>query len=249
MNVYMSNDEIKIKVHMFWAYGNLSKLECLSIRSYLYHNYNLILWTYGEIKNIPEGVEVRDAREILPESRVFLNNAGSYASFSDLFRYSILNKFGGMWSDTDVIANTDASKITSPFLVTERIKGSKDIKINNNIIYNPNPAKGNLIDLAEAVADRFPINKITWSELGPDLLTSLVILQREHGFQIKPPIFGNPIDYWDCPYLLLSDDISHIAGSEFVHCYNEMWKRHGVDKNLPYPPGSIMGKFERKYIL
>jgi len=238
----------KVRVHMFWAYGPLSKLERLSMLSYLKNNYELILWTYGKVENIPSEVQLGNAREILPEDRVFLNSMNSYASFADLFRYSILNKIGGMWSDTDVIANVDSSTITNPFLVTEKVKDSNEIKINNNVIYNPIPIKGNVIDLAEAVADRYPIDKLTWSELGPDLLTSLVLLQREHGFHIKEPTYANPIDYWDCPSLLLSSNHSILNNTNFIHCYNEMWRRSGVDKNLPYPPNSILANLEKKYI-
>ena len=61
---------------------------------------------------------MRDAREVLPESAVFKNRAGSYASFADLFRYELLQRFGGLWSDTDVIAVAPAASLPdAPFLV------------------------------------------------------------------------------------------------------------------------------------
>ena len=115
--------------HMFWAYGDLSNLEKICISSFVSQNYSLNLWTYGGISNTPAGVIVRDAREILPEEMVFLNGRGSYASFSDLFRYAVLNKIGGLYADTDVIALQPESTLPeNPFLVTEKLQIKKTIK-------------------------------------------------------------------------------------------------------------------------
>jgi hypothetical protein len=62
-----------IKAHLFWAYGKLSKLEELSLISFVKQGYEVNLWTYGDMPNPPKGVFVKDARDILPENAVFLN--------------------------------------------------------------------------------------------------------------------------------------------------------------------------------
>ncbi len=62
-----------IKVHLFWAYGQLSKLEILSLKSFAKNNFNVHLWSYDKIKNAPTDCTLRDAREILPENYVFIN--------------------------------------------------------------------------------------------------------------------------------------------------------------------------------
>ena len=46
----------------------------------------------------------KNANELIDESELFLNQRGSYAGFSDYFRYKVLNTFGGLYADTDVIA-------------------------------------------------------------------------------------------------------------------------------------------------
>ncbi len=38
------------QVHMFWVEGPLSRLELLSINSFLANGFNVTLWTYGTLK-------------------------------------------------------------------------------------------------------------------------------------------------------------------------------------------------------
>jgi hypothetical protein len=47
---------------------SLSKMEQLCVKSFIDHNLEYHLYTYGEVKNIPEGVIVKDGNEILPAS-------------------------------------------------------------------------------------------------------------------------------------------------------------------------------------
>ena len=130
----MNNDN-SIQVHMFWAYGDLTTLERLAAVSFVANGFDLKLHTYGSINNLPSGIQQCDAREIIPEHRVFKYKNGSYAGFADLFRYAVLCQQGGLWADTDVIclaAAHDFKAISNDgLLVTERTRNS--IKINNNV--------------------------------------------------------------------------------------------------------------------
>lgn len=252
-----------IKAHLFWAYGKLSNLEQLSLISFVKQGYEVNLWTYGDMPNPPKGVLVKDARDILPENAVFLNQRGSYAGFSDLFRYAVLSSIGGLYADTDVIALKPASELPNePFLVTERtgkkknlknfirkiFKVEKDDRINGNIIFNPNPKEGDLVNLAYAYSLKFPKKDVKWSEIGPSLLTAIVKIYPEHGFKIQNPDFANPISYSNCPQFLLSSKNKIPKSSFFLHCYNEKWRRAGVDKNEPYPKGSLLSEIETSFL-
>jgi len=219
--------------HMFWAYGELSKMEKICISSFIKNGFDLCIWTYGNIEVNIHNVPIRDAREIIPESFLFLNQVGSYASFADLFRYSVLCSYGGLWVDTDVVSLKHVSDLPKkPFLVTERTKNG-GFQINNNIIFNPVRRYGNLIDLARVYSERFPKKDITWSELGPSLLTAIVQSYPKHGFEIFPPDFANHINYWDCPNVFVDENLNFNITDDmhFLHLYNEMWRRSGVDKN------------------
>lgn len=220
---------------MFWAYGNFGRMETMCAKSFINNGYDLQVWTYGrETINIP-GANTRDAREILPESMVFLNRAGSYAGFSDLFRYSVLCACGGLYVDTDVVALKPASALPSTYFVATERRHEGGLALNGNVICNPRFKHGNLIDLARVYAERFPKSDITWSEIGPSLLTAIVQSYPLHGFEIHPPEFANYIDFWNCPHALLNDEgISIPNSAHFLHLYNDMWRRAGIDKNAKF---------------
>ena len=66
------------------------------------------LYVYGPVSNIPPGVELRDAEKILPAASVFTYShegagRGSYAGFSNWFRYELLYRNGNIWIDLDVV--------------------------------------------------------------------------------------------------------------------------------------------------
>lgn len=239
---------------MFWHGGPLSQLETLCMASFVAQGYNLTLWTYSAIPNVPTGVKLADADQILPKSALFLNRHGSYASFSDWFRYAVLSRIGGLYADTDVVALLPARDLPrKKFLVTQWEWSKRrlrprcwNIKINNNVIYNPDPANGDVIDLASVYAEHFPKTAIDWSEIGPSLLNAIIGIHPAHGFTIMPTDFANPLGYWKCPAALLKPGRIP-AGVGFLHCYNEMWRRADIDKNAPFPHGSIMARLATRF--
>ncbi|MCB0508977.1 MAG: glycosyltransferase [Chitinophagales bacterium] len=106
----MENEPIET-VHGLWIGGSLSALECLTIQSYLQHGFRFILWVYDANNlNVPENVVVKHAHEIIASEKVFQyktqnvhgHGKGSYAGFSDIFRYKLLYEYGGIWTDMDI---------------------------------------------------------------------------------------------------------------------------------------------------
>lgn len=99
-------------VHGLWIGEKLNLLQILSLRSFLHFGVRYRLWSYNQHLRVPAGVELCDAREILPESAVFHypkdgpidlpQGRGSFAGFSDIFRYKVLYDHGGWWADLDV---------------------------------------------------------------------------------------------------------------------------------------------------
>jgi hypothetical protein len=91
-------------IQMFWHGAPLSRMERLSMVSFLRNGHRVDLYVYDEPEGIPAGVRVRDAAEILPRTAVFRHRrTQSLAPFSDWFRYRLLFERGGIWSDTDVV--------------------------------------------------------------------------------------------------------------------------------------------------
>ncbi len=97
-------------VNGLWIGSSLRPVEQLTIKSFINNGHTFILWTYEVVTNVPEGTIVKDANEIIPNDLVFCYNhynqfghgKGSYAGFSDLFRFKLLYEYGGWWVDMDV---------------------------------------------------------------------------------------------------------------------------------------------------
>ena len=93
----------EFKIGMLWVEGPLSFLEQLCIVSFLDAGQHVRLYVYNDVPNVPKGVEVCDARDILPTEE-FITHArtGSVALHSDKFRYRMLAKYPDIiWADTD----------------------------------------------------------------------------------------------------------------------------------------------------
>ena len=65
--------------------------------------HHAVLYTYGQVTGVSEGVEIRDANQILSQEGFLVHErTGSPALHSDLFRYRLLEKEDRMiWADTD----------------------------------------------------------------------------------------------------------------------------------------------------
>ena len=90
-------------VQSLWIGDELSKLEQLSIKSFLDNGNEYHLYVYSDVKNIPEGAVVKDANEIISEKEIFRYKNGSVSAFSNFFRFVLLYKKGGYWADTDLV--------------------------------------------------------------------------------------------------------------------------------------------------
>src|SRR5690606_19243092 len=91
-------------VDMFWHGPPLSRWERLCMRSFVANGHPVRLHVYEEPRNVPNGVTLVDAAEILPRSALFAHaRSGSFAVFADWFRYRLLYERGGLWVDTDVV--------------------------------------------------------------------------------------------------------------------------------------------------
>src|SRR5215471_6623997 len=100
----MPRDESNSRVQSLWIGTRLSTMECLSIASFVHYGHAFHLYAYDEIQNLPSGVTVLDANEILPRSSIFTYRGnGSVAGFANHFRYKLLMDRGGWWADLDMV--------------------------------------------------------------------------------------------------------------------------------------------------
>ena len=221
-------------INSLWI-GQLSPLERLCLKSFVAQGHAFHLYTYDPIDNVPPGVTLQDAGQILPASKVFRNQRGegkgSLAAFSDLFRYKLLLDRGGWWVDTDVFS-LKPFDFTAPYVF-----GAEDKPVATGIMKMQRGSA--LAQRCYESACRIKQKKIIWNELA-----NLV----EHGVHelglmsyVRPQEVFSPILWRDIPEYVRGEKIFVPSSQSYaVHLYNEMWRRNNLDKWGTYPPSSVL---------
>ena len=136
-----------------WVEGPLSFLEQLCIVSFLDAGQHVKLYTYKDVSNVPDGVEICDAQIILPsEEFVTHTRTGSVAPHADKFRYRMLAQEPDLiWADTDAYC-------VKPFTTdNDHFHGwLGDNEINNGVLRLPTDSPV-LLDLIAHTEDPYSI--------------------------------------------------------------------------------------------
>ncbi len=100
------------KFGTLWMGGEPGKLERACLNSMKDFGYNPIVFSYEPIRNLPEGVEYFDAREIYEPGRVIRHvRHKSPAIHADIFRYHLISKTGMIWLDNDMYMVASAERL------------------------------------------------------------------------------------------------------------------------------------------
>jgi hypothetical protein len=233
-------------IQSLWIGDCLTLLERLSLKSFLNQGHQYHLYTYSALKNVPEGVVLRDANEILSSGSIFqYRDYASYAPFANHFRYKLLYERGGWWADTDVVCIRPFISTTDHILATERDVRGREV-ITNGVIY---AAKGSqLMESARESCEAADIRELRWGETGPTLLHNLALRLGMGGFA-KPHEWFCPVDPHRWLQIVTPTIFTAISKDTLaVHLWNEMWRRNGLDKNEEYAPKSLYEELKRIYL-
>ena len=89
-------------INAVWVGPKLGPVHAACLRSFVRHGHRTVLHVYEQPADVPDGVELADAGELLPSSRIIRHRmSGSLALFSDLLRYEIQKKELGLYVDCD----------------------------------------------------------------------------------------------------------------------------------------------------
>jgi len=89
-------------IQSLWVGQCLTRVEILSIQSFLANGHDYHLYAYSTVGGIPAGVTVKDASAVIPAQYIFRKN-GSLSIFADWFRQELLFACGGYWADLDIV--------------------------------------------------------------------------------------------------------------------------------------------------
>src|SRR5439155_16599679 len=125
---------------MLWIGPRLSVLERLSIASFVANGHDVHLYVYDEPENVPDQARLCDAAGVLSPSWIFTyRETGSYAGFSNFFRYKLLLSRGGWYVDTDTVCLRPFD-FAAPYVFSSEY-GDPDALVNATIIKAPRASR------------------------------------------------------------------------------------------------------------
>lgn len=229
----------------FWQ-GPIDPITYTCLASFPYRQAKLKVYSYDQKIDVPKGVEVSDARTIVPDeslmTRYILKGKPSLARFTNLFRYLMIQQTDHCWVDADILCVKNPSHLNG-----EVIFGRQEF--NTHSVFNvavlkfpsDHPVLKALIDEAERRVDESSI----WGTLGPRLLTHLV---RTH--KMQPLAYGvknfYPLHYryfWKALLPSYHQEALNLSEtSTFIHLWNQMYKSSGYDLYAAPPENSLLHK-------
>jgi len=228
-------------IQALWVGQTLSVMERLSIASFLRAGHAYHLYAYNSVGNVPHGTVLMDAAEIIPARSMFRDTRGTFAAFSDLFRYKLLCERGGWWADTDLVCVRPFEFDRDVILATE-----PDNTVGSAVMCVPpgHPLVATAWRRCSDVDDATP----EWGVMGPRLLIELVRELQLETFLTPSPVFF-PIDWheWDSvidPHRVWRFD----PMTRSIHLWNSMWDLAGVDKNERRPESCLYEVLKREYL-
>lgn len=231
-------------IQALWIGPALSMMERLALTSFVAAGHVVHLYVYDDVDGVPSGVDVCDAAEILPRSRIFrYAEHDTVSGFSNFFRYKLLLARGGWWVDTDVVClkpfDIDGEHVFS----SELSKGAP--VVNCGVIRAP--AGSPAMEQAWQTCAALDTATIKWGQTGPRLCAEVV---RTNGLEacVQPPEVFCPIPYYEWQTLVdPSAKIEFPAATYAVHLWNEMWRRGGASKDDAYDAGCLYALLQRRF--
>ena len=224
----------------FWAGKTISPYEAACITSFLVRGYSYTVYSFDSMDNLPEGVQLRDAREITEPAnteRFLIKGRANLSHFSDLFRYQLFKHTEHVWVDTDmlllrpldlpsydqVLAKEDASMLCGAIMRLD----------------SHNPALDTLIAQTEALRDR----DLVWGATGPRLLTAVFGKQTLMSTAFTPEHFF-PVHYdesWKVFLPAWREACDQLCRNAYTtHLWNDRVVKLGVWKRFCPPAGSFL---------
>ena len=234
-------------INSLWIGSELSALELLTIHSFISKGYTFRLWVYDSLSNkLPVGVELKDASEIIPLTHVFAykqkNNfghgKGSFAGFSDIFRYKLLFEKGGWWVDMDVTC-------LKPFNFQEPyfFRNHHELQLVGNVMKCP--AHSELMESCyEEAIKCVDENNVDWHKPIQILNQQVERLQLQNYIQKNT---SNP-DQWAETKKFIWTSATPPCDWYFIHWQNEEWRNRRISKSTFYYR-SELGKQMEQYQL
>jgi hypothetical protein len=248
-------------LNSLWVGDRLSYLERLSIQSALFHGHQFRVFSYSpdSLQGVPDGVEIVDASEVMPREKMisYAECENGVALGANLWRYHLLAKGLGFWSDLDLVL-TRPFDFDQPYVLGWEYEGW----INNAVMFAPadsafvrdlfeltkpnvrppwfGPRRSLDFFLRKWREGYLGLEDMPWGTYSAGLVTHIVKKRRLQQYVSRPEVFY-PVRWNEAR--LVYDDASVVEGkiapdTRAVHLWHS---RLGELKKAPPPPASWIG--------
>jgi len=218
----------------FWHGSELSALHWACLASFVARGHKIRVFCYRPVE-VPEGVQLEDASQILDEDSIF-EFESSFSGFSNIFRYKLMLEDGGWWVDTDIYCLKD----DVPDCTYAWARQDQET-INGAVLkfprHDPNVQK--LLQASRQIGK----NVAVWGQLGPDLLTQH-LANREFSGHFGSTMAFYPVHYLETHLFWLPEKAQQVTSrceqSCFLHLWGSSFKNFGIDIRVAPPKGSFL---------
>jgi hypothetical protein len=230
----------------FWFGKPFNAFHWACIRSFTTCDHDYRLYVYDAME-VPDGVTLMDAKEILPRKELFaiknpVTGSPDVGPFSDLFRYKLLLDRGGWYVDVDTICLADAypDQIRAWAHENEKVEGKIIVNAAQICFPKGDPLARELYQRCLAIGRQSELRE----DWGPNLLTRVIAELR-----LSPALFGTnasfyPIDWIGAVSLALpahrGDVERKLPGALFASAYQSFFQYCGIDLARLPPAGSYL---------
>jgi hypothetical protein len=250
----------KDSFNTLWIGERLTPVERACLQSFVTHGHRITLWCYELPEDVPEGVAIGDAGQILPADQIIRYRSGSVSLFSNRFRYELQRRGLGVWVDTDFYLLTPM-----PALPHFTFAWESDERIGTAVLRLP-PDSQLTASLLRIFAEkdvpewmpirdrtrarlrlwrtgRIGLHLMPWGTAGPRAVTHFC-RRYELGRRALPSDMFYPVHWSRADWLLnpsISVDSVITERTVGIHLWNELIKDH---KLTPAPRGSFLARLQ-----
>jgi hypothetical protein len=232
------------EIGMLWIGNPLTKIELISLHSFLYYNHDVTVYLYDQSIELPDGIKKADANKIVDESKVFtLYN--SVSTFSDFFRYNMIKKTGKTWADIDTICVSKdwdfKSKTYASYIGQDVCTGVLSIDKDEEVL-------DFLIENSSNIYNKLHEETLNYRIIGSILLTE-AFKKFDLMKNVLPEYVLTGLSYSESEILFKKYDPSIINyETKSISIYNSNFRGREHEKNN-LPKGSFLEYYYNKYVI
>jgi hypothetical protein len=229
-------------VNAVWIGNKLSIVQRLCLSSWLAHGHKVRLWVYEDVENVPAGVDISGAEEVLPPPIHRYKDQGNFDSpvlHANLFRYLFLSLRGGVFIDTDTLC------LSSEDLPQNTVSTEHETKRIPNFAIVHFEAQHPVISWCSVEAFS-RLDEPRAGRFGPKLLSE-GFERHFNDIERLPPSAFCPIP-WSRAWRILDPEPPSLEGAKGVHLWDRVIVKSGLDLEAEHPPTCLWETWKRDYL-